>query len=948
MEDALGQSIRLGDLVAFDPSAGAHWDRGLVLKGTPVTNELLVQRLDGVEVTLDAGDVVVADRSYLRAGMAVTSASDRGGGPVGVVTGAATALDLVRLDDAPAPVATAVPPAEVRRVREFCLGDYVVSGPWLGRVFEVSLDVDVVFGGGAAVCRVSRAGDKLWTLNEDSLNRHTNSVFYPGQRVGGDFRASRWIKGDWKPSHREGTVSRVETAAVLVYWVAASSSRPGAPAPPPPPHQQSPRDLTFFCSGETEYAFWGVGDRCFFRAPAGGGGDVRRRDRAPTPRRRRRRRPLWLGAKRDRRRAAELESETEQSMMSVSGTRTAVDVVWQDGTRQRGVPSLSLLRFMARRDHDFFPGETVVGGVHGGSGDDDTARPEARRVGVVGSLSYRDQTVRVSWFKKAAERDGEEPVEVEIDCHETLSAYDLRRRNSNCDPFYGDVVVRRSDMIADAGGGSTEEPVPEQGNKEKNAAAANDLSWVGHIVDLCDDAHVQVKWGDGNTSEVFLHEIAVVKHKCFHDLLREIGDWVHEEDGDMNNDIGSNPQEKTPAIINNDNDGEGNDDSGSESDDEDGHAAMRRPAGWVGVVTQAVIRLAGKLLAQGRRYLLNGSEAVEGSSSELAAAENTMHGGDGHAKEASTTVTLYHGGGGGDDGSTIEEKTEVEADATSDDKSFHFPQFDVVQSPRDHHYLDNMGQGTGGGRKWTKRVQKEWKILENNLPDAIYVRAYEDRMDLLRVVIVGASGTPYHDGLFFFDLQLPQSYPAVPPLVNYRSFGLRVNPNLYPSGTVCLSLLNTFGGKGTELWSAEASSVLQVVVSIQGLVLNAQPYYNEAGYAAQVGTPVGRRNELPYSENAYLLNLQTMLHLLRRPPTGFEDFVRDHFRRRGQHVFRACEAYMDGSPVGTLDAEARSIEGMSGERPCSAGFRLALLNVMPRLVEAFAGIGVSCSSTRIK
>jgi hypothetical protein len=23
-------------------------------------------------------------------------------------------------------------------------------------------------------------------------------------------------------------------------------------------------------------------------------------------------------------------------------------------------------------------------------------------------------------------------------------------------------------------------------------------------------------------------------------------------------------------------------------------------------------------------------------------------------------------------------------------------------------------QGTGGGRKWTKRVQKEWKILENN------------------------------------------------------------------------------------------------------------------------------------------------------------------------------------------------------------------------------------------
>nr|CAB3466226.1 unnamed protein product [Digitaria exilis] len=120
--------------------------------------------------------------------------------------------------------------------------------------------------------------------------------------------------------------------------------------------------------------------------------------------------------------------------------------------------------------------------------------------------------------------------------------------------------------------------------------------------------------------------------------------------------------------------------------------------------------------------------------------------------------------------------------------------------------------------------------------------------------------------------------PATPPLVNYRSFGLRVNPNLYPSGTVCLSFLNTFGGHGTELWSPDSSTVLQVVVSIHGLVLNAQPYYNEAGYDVQ------------------------------------------------------------GCHVGTLDDAA---EGMSRERrPCSTGFRLALLNVVPRLVEAFAGVGV--------
>jgi len=44
------------------------------------------------------------------------------------------------------------------------------------------------------------------------------------------------------------------------------------------------------------------------------------------------------------------------------------------------------------------------------------------------------------------------------------------------------------------------------------------------------------------------------------------------------------------------------------------------------------------------------------------------------------------------------------------------------------------------------------------------VRIYEDRMDLLRAVIVGASGTPYHDGLFFFDFHFPSEYPNIPPV----------------------------------------------------------------------------------------------------------------------------------------------------------------------------------------
>ena len=58
------------------------------------------------------------------------------------------------------------------------------------------------------------------------------------------------------------------------------------------------------------------------------------------------------------------------------------------------------------------------------------------------------------------------------------------------------------------------------------------------------------------------------------------------------------------------------------------------------------------------------------------------------------------------------------------------------------------------------------------------------RMDLLRAGVLGPEGTPYHDQLFMFDVQLAPGHPAAPPRVHYHSWGLRVNPNLYEDGKV--------------------------------------------------------------------------------------------------------------------------------------------------------------------
>lgn len=102
--------------------------------------------------------------------------------------------------------------------------------------------------------------------------------------------------------------------------------------------------------------------------------------------------------------------------------------------------------------------------------------------------------------------------------------------------------------------------------------------------------------------------------------------------------------------------------------------------------------------------------------------------------------------------------------------------------------------------------------------------------------------------------------------MHYISGGLRVNPNLYESGKVCLSLLNTWTGSGSEVWNPVSSTILQVLLSLQALVLNEKPYYNEAGYDAQLGRAEGEKNSDSYNENAFLVTCKSMMYLLSKPP----------------------------------------------------------------------------------
>ncbi|KAI3902176.1 hypothetical protein MKW92_011335 [Papaver armeniacum] len=270
-----------------------------------------------------------------------------------------------------------------------------------------------------------------------------------------------------------------------------------------------------------------------------------------------------------------------------------------------------------------------------------------------------------------------------------------------------------------------------------------------------------------------------------------------------------------------------------------------------------------------------------------------------------------------------------------------FKQFDIistneVNSASDHHYVS---PSKSLSKSSTKQIMKEWRILENNLPETIFVRVYEGRVDLLRAVIIGPTGTPYHDGLFFFDIQVPSNYPALPPQVYYRSFGHSPNPNLYANGYVCLSLLNTWQGNEHQKWNPSQSTILQVLVSIQGLVLNAKPFFNEPGFGGFSNSSLFKKSSLLYNEEVFIKSCKSMVSILNRPPKNFEEFVRQHFWNRASTILVACNAYINGQaeigvPI-TINAATNTKSLTSSTFKKAAGF------LYPRLVESFRNNGSS-------
>ncbi|KAM3721402.1 Baculoviral IAP repeat-containing protein [Dirofilaria immitis] len=203
-----------------------------------------------------------------------------------------------------------------------------------------------------------------------------------------------------------------------------------------------------------------------------------------------------------------------------------------------------------------------------------------------------------------------------------------------------------------------------------------------------------------------------------------------------------------------------------------------------------------------------------------------------------------------------------------------------------YHYESSLSSiGTSSLGKRTRRLAQEIVTLSNSLPlslsSSVFVRACEERLDIMKVLITGPADTPYMNGCFEFDVWFPTDYPNSPMHVNLETTGnhtVRFNPNLYNDGKVCLSVLNTWHGRPEERWNPETSSLLQVIVSVQSLILVAEPYFNEPGYERSKYTQAGQQASRDYDANIRQAVVKwAMLEMIRHPPPAFADIVKKHF-----------------------------------------------------------------------
>lgn len=601
------------------------------------------------------------------------------------------------------------------------------------------------------------------------------------------------------------------------------------------------------------------------------------------------------------------------NVFEVRGTETIVKVQWQDQSITE-CPSFHLIPDVNQEDESSFqPGE-IVNTHDKKENEQEPYIFEPKKVGVVQSVNAADRIARVRWFKDASVKypilpgidelafllpESTTGLRTDEDEYEDLSVYDIEHAAL--------LNKRRGDMV-----------ILHPPSSTPDINKGDGIDWFGEVIDLGLDGLLTVRLGalDEVRDVLIAPEYTTI---AYSDDMRpfedddddedeEDDDGTWEDDGDSWEDdshsfypgISNLLVSELREIFYNDADGnqvrvedktgELEFDEDWSTEDEDGSTDEDLP----------------DLIPLDDGVALTGQEAEEASHQEMEI--NGIKTPLDSTTQSSPQISAHQ--------TTEPENEPATSNTTAENEPPHFLVLDSAV-PIDHGYIAVTPTNSPS---LLKRIHKEHKILLSSLPSGIYVRTWDTRLDLFRVLIVGPTDTPYEYAPFIVDLRLPSDYPFSPPDAYFHSWTSRgygpVNPNLYENGKICLSLLGTWDGEEKmENWVPSRSNLLQVLISIQGLVLVKEPYFNEAGYEVRAGSEESKVPSRIYSEKIYFVARGFIVHALKKGVPGFADVLKWLYCSEGDGGPRLLDKAIDAAEglvgSGEVGKETGGLSGIS-------------------------------------
>ncbi|KAJ1029946.1 hypothetical protein NDA16_000859 [Ustilago loliicola] len=556
-------------------------------------------------------------------------------------------------------------------------------------------------------------------------------------------------------------------------------------------------------------------------------------------------------------------------VMLTVGTKTELDILWQDGSRTKEWAA-DMEPHVNLDEHESWPGDWIYW-----KSDEYGSVPR-----VVQTMDPAERTAELRKpLSEPAEIELVPSLEIDVQgadhsvfsLHRGDSVMISKRATGWAGPFlttvgdprpdYDDIKMHEDLMNAEVNVVSKNRL---RNNVARSGADATDIDWYGTVEELLLDGRCRVRLPCGKTVVQELDYLQILSDSQFgmheHAHLDEDDPWNMDpdyDDEDMDDDYDSEEDamwmDQNGEVADN---GQGDWEDISDGAPEVAEIHLDEPSSMdTGDVDVAAV---------------NASDALKVSSAN--------NGEDASAQKAMAAIAPTSSDSA--DAEVPSAPTEL-ATASSDSE---WNQFAVLESAPTSHAFYSKPLTSQPNAAFFKRLQKEMKVLQTSLPETILVRAYEDRSDLLRVLIIGSEGTPYENAPFLLDFQLTSEFPNKPPVAHFHSWTNghgRVSPNLYEDGKVCLSVLGTWSGVAEENWTPSKSSLLQVFVSIQALVLVREPYFTEPAYEKLKGKDESKLNSKLYNEKAYILSRGFVKKALENPPEGFETELKLFYFKSG-------------------------------------------------------------------